>query len=388
MATYEHEATVPAPREEAQVVTARPNRPSFRRWFRETGWRHIAALLGVAFALFPIAWILTSSVNTLDSLTTVKFWPAETTWANYTGLFEGCTWDFGFPPFVCESSTPFPNWLFNSIKIALIASSAQLVMSALAAYSFSRLRWKGRRFGLISILLIQMFPQFLAFVAIFLLLDTLETTFPAARQAPIWVVVIPLLVIAIGAYAIGRMRNWEKDRMRWILWFVGGALAFGALAIYVGSDFGVTVFPKIGLNTHTGLIMVYLGGAVGVNTWLIKGFMDSIPTSLDEAARVDGATDWDIFAKIIFPLTQPILIVIFIITFIGLYNEFILAQVLVNDVDQFTYATGLNLFIDSQYTAKWGRISAAAVIGAAPIVVLFLIMQDRIVSALQGAVKG
>ncbi|MBT8213128.1 MAG: ABC transporter permease subunit [Acidimicrobiia bacterium] len=385
MATYEHEATVVA----ETAKTPRMNRPSFRRWFRETGWRHLAALLGVAFALFPIAWIITSSINTLDSLTTVKFWPSETTLSNYTQLFQGCSWEFGFPPFSCaESSTPFPVWLFNSIKIALIAASAQLVMSALAAYSFSRLRWAGRRLGLISILLVQMFPQFLAFVAIFLLLDTLETTFPEARQAPIWLVVVPLLVFAIGAYAIGRMRGWESSRMRWLLWFLGGAVAFGALALYVGSDFGVTIFPKIGLNTHTGLIMVYLGGAVGVNTWLIKGFMDSIPTSLDEAARVDGATDWDIFSKIIFPLTQPILIVIFIITFIGLYNEFILAQVLINDVDQFTYATGLNLFIDSQYTAKWGQISAAAVIGATPIVLLFLIMQDRIVSALQGAVKG
>lgn len=389
MATYEQEAAVPAPREEATAQTAKMNRPSFGRWFRETGWRHIVAIVGVIFALFPIAWIVTSSVNTLDSLTTVRFWPENTTWANYTELFEGCSWEFGFPPFACaESTTPFPVWLFNSIKIALIAASAQLVMSALAAYSFSRMRWAGRRVGLISILLIQMFPQFLAFVAIFLLLDTLETTFPESRQAPIWLVVIPLLVFAIGAYAVGRMRKWDTNRMKWILWFLGGAAAFAALAFYVGPEFGVTVFPKIGLNTHTGLIMVYLGGAVGVNTWLIKGFMDSIPTSLDEAARVDGATDWDIFARIIFPLTQPILIVIFIITFIGLYNEFILAQVLINDVDQFTYATGLNLFIDSQYTAKWGRISAAAVIGATPIVVLFLVMQDRIVSALQGAVKG
>jgi len=153
-------------------------------------------------------------------------------------------------------------------------------------------------------------------------------------------------------------------------------------------SFGITVFPKIGLGTHTALILVYLGGAVGVNTWLIKGFMDSIPISLDEAAKVDGATDWDVFSRIVVPLARPILVVIFIITFVGLYNEFILAQILIRDVDQFTYATGLNLFIDSEYSAKWGQMTASAVIGSVPIVVLFLVMQDRIVSGLQGAVKG
>ena len=105
-------------------------------------------------------------------------------------------------------------------------------------------------------------------------------------------------------------------------------------------------------------------------------------------AKVDGASDWDIFSRIVAPLAKPILIVIFIITFVGLYNEFILAQILIRDVNQFTYATGLNLFIESEYSAKWGQMAAAAIIGSIPIVVLFLVMQDRIVPGLQGAVKG
>ena len=88
-----------------------------------------------------------------------------------------------------------------------------------------------------------------------------------------------------------------------------------------------TVFvPGVGLNTHTGIILVYLGGAIGVNTWLIKGFMDSIPFSLDESARVDGASQWDTFARIILPLSRPVLAVIFVITFVGIYNEYILGS--------------------------------------------------------------
>jgi maltose/maltodextrin transport system permease protein len=80
--------------------------------------------------------------------------------------------------------------------------------------------------------------------------------------------------------------------------------------------------------------------------------------------------------------------VIFILTFVNLYNEFILASVLVQGVDQFTYATGLALFVDSDYAAKWGQMSAAALIGITPILILFWSLQDRIVSALGGAVKG
>ena len=105
-----------------------------------------------------------------------------------------------------------------------------MLIGALAAYAFSRFRFKGRRMGLLFLLLIQMFPQFLALVAIY------------------------LIVLRIG-----------------------------------------DVFPAIGLDTLTGLILVYLGGAMGVNAWLIKGFFDTIPHELDESARVDGATPAQIF---------------------------------------------------------------------------------------------
>jgi ABC-type maltose transport system permease subunit len=370
---------------------------SAQRWFRELGWRHIVAVFAIAFALYPFIWILMSSINTVDTLTTVKLIPDETTFRNFTSLFEGCKWDLGVPPFTCEpvplsidpnrTSLPFATWLWNSVKIALIASSLQLVLSTLAAYGFARLRWRGRRTGLITILLIQMFPQFLAFVALFLLLDTLEETFGEAVQVGLSVIVAPLVVIALVLLYLARRSDWSARVKRNTYYFAGVVGLLGLAAIWA-PGYGVTLFPKIGLGTHTGLILVYLSGAIGVNTWLIKGFMDSIPTSLDEAAKVDGATEWDVFSKIVLPLSRPILIVIFIITFVALYNEYILASVLIRDLDQFTYATGLALFVESEYAAKWGQLSAAAVIGTVPILILFWALQDRIVSGLQGAVKG
>ncbi len=164
-------------------------------------------------------------------------------------------------------------------------------------------------------------------------------------------------------------------------------LAFIALYVLLQS-LGI-VWPALGLNTHIGLILVYLGGAIGFNTFLLKGFMDSIPNSLDESAEVDGATPWQLFSRIIFPLTRPVLVVIFIISVITFYNEILLASLLLSGTQQYTYAVGLNLFTTSDYTAKWGLIGAAAVVGALPIVILFLSLQNQIISGLTaGAVKG
>lgn len=386
----------------SRVKTRRHMSP--RRYVREIGWRHVVALLALVFALFPIAWVISSSINSVNTLTGTSFIPKSTTFGNYTALFQGCRWDAGIPPFSCELTTvkgqvvpPIPTFLWNSVKIATIAATVQLALSALAAYSFARLRWSGRRVGLVAILLIQMFPQFLAFVALFLLLDTLQETFPSAVQVNLWILAIPLALIAGAVGLMARRSDWQRSTKRnaYIAAGVGGLVLAWALIGQVAdtwwpfiAGYKVTLFPRIGLGTHTGLVLVYLGGSIGVNTWLLKGFMDSIPTSLDEAAKVDGATEWDVFSKIILPLARPILIVVFILTFVGLYNELLLATVLIRDVQQFTMPVGLQLLVENDYTGTWGMLSAAAVIGTAPILALYWSMQDRIVGGLTGAVKG
>jgi arabinogalactan oligomer / maltooligosaccharide transport system permease protein len=81
--------------------------------------------------------------------------------------------------------------------------------------------------------------------------------------------------------------------------------------------------PFFSLNTHGGLVLIYLGGAMGLNTWLMKGFYDTIPRDIDESALVDGATHWQTFRYLIFPLVQPILAVDALLTFVGTFNEFL-----------------------------------------------------------------
>jgi arabinogalactan oligomer/maltooligosaccharide transport system permease protein len=292
-------------------VEAVENKMPLSRWFRELGWRHLVGLVGVLFALYPVAWIVSAAFNSVQSLVSARLIPRSLTTENFTSLFGNAT-------------TPFARWIGNSYKVALTAAIINVLLASLAAYAFSRMRFRGRRMGLLALLLVQVFPQFLGFIALFLL-----------------------------AQQIGE------------------------------------VFPQAGLGTHLFLIMVYLGGAIGFNAFLIKGFMDTIPASLDESARVDGAGPFQIFWSVVFPLARPVLAVIFIITFTNLFAEYILASTLITSTANYTMPVGLQLFVSSDYSAKWGNLAAAALIGAAPIVATFLIAQKQIIGGLTtGAVKG
>lgn len=282
------------------------------RWIREVGWRHLFAIVVVLFALYPVVWMLSSSVNARNTLSGARLIPENLTWDSYQTIFSN------------PSLSPFLTWLWNSWKIAFLVAVFNVLLAAMAAYAFSRFRFRGRRLSLLTLLLLQVFPQWLMFIAIFLILQRI----------------------------------------------------------------GV-VFPAFGLNTHAGLIIVYLGAAVGFNTFLIKGFMDSVPTSLDESARVDGAGPALIFWRIIMPLIRPALAVIFIIQLVTTFSEFVLARTLLRSTEQLTYAVGLRSWALTDYGGNWGVLAAGAVVGALPIVVTFLIAQRAIVSGLtQGAVKG
>ena len=279
------------------------------RWFRDLGWRHLVGLLAVAFALFPVVWVVSASVNPTSTLSGQQLVPDNPTLDNFRRLFE----------------TGFWTWFRNSMVVAGVGAFGTVLLAALAAYAFSRLRFTGRRAGLLSLVLVQMFPQLLAFVAIY------------------------LMMIRIGDVA-----------------------------------------PSIGTGTISGLILVYLGGAMGVNTWLIKGFFDTIPHVLDESARVDGAPHWQIYSRIIMPLAAPILAVVGLLAFVTILNDFVIANaVLSNNEDSWTLSIGLFRFVADRYGARWGPFAAGAVIGSVPTVLLFLYLQKYIVSGLtQGSVKG
>ena len=273
------------------------------------GLRLIIAVILIIFSVFPILWIFSASLNPTGSLATQKLIPENPGLDNYRTLLE---------------TVPYWTWFRNSIKIATITSVFSLSITTVAAYAFSRFRFRGRQTMLKGILLIQVFPALLALVATFLMISQ-----------------------------------------------IGDVISF------------------IGLNTHASLILVYLGGAMGINIWLMKGFLDTIPRDIDESAMVEGATDWQIFTRLILPLLRPILIVIGIINYIGTYSEFVLARVLLKSNEQYTLMVGLQVFAGAQINQRWGVFAAGVLIGALPIMIIYLALQDQIVGGLtQGAVKG
>lgn len=294
----------------AKPKPAKQPRMSAPRWLLEVGWRHVAGLAAVAFAAFPLLYVLSASLNPNGTLTGSNTLFAAFDVANYTKLFA-------------LESQPYVAWYINTLVIATVTALGTVFMGALAAYAFSRMRFAGRRVGLMTLLLVQMFPQLLAVVAIFLLLT-----------------------------ALGE------------------------------------VFPILGIGSQAALIVVYLGGALGVNTWLMYGFFNTVPISLDEAARVDGAGHARIFFTIILRLVAPILAVVGLLSFIATTNEFVVASVVLTSPETQTLAVGLYAFVTQETSSNWPLFSAGAVLAAIPVMLVFLFLQRYIVSGLTaGSVK-
>ena len=290
---------------ERVVVT---NTMSRKRWWSEIGWRHVVGVIAVAYAAFPIVYVISAALNPSGTMTGSNRIFAEFTGANFAAL----------------SGTAFWKWIGNTLFIGAVTAIGTVLMGAAAAYAFSRFRFTGRSVGLMSLLVIQMFPQLLAFVSIFLLL------------------------LALG-----------------------------------------DAVPALGLNSRVGLICVYLGGALGVNTFLMYGFFNTIPASLDEAAKIDGASHAQIFWTIILRLVAPILAVVGLLSFISTFNDFILARIILQSEENWTVAVGMYQWVSDRLDANWGLFAAGAIISALPILALFLFLQKYIVSGLTaGSVKG
>jgi arabinogalactan oligomer/maltooligosaccharide transport system permease protein len=149
------------------------------------------------------------------------------------------------------------------------------------------------------------------------------------------------------------------------------------------------VFPEIGLNKLAAIVIVYLGGAMGVQAWLMKGFFDTIPVELDESARVDGATAAQIFWGVVLPLAAPVLAVVALISFVFTLNEYVIASTILQTTNRFTLPVGMYQLVSNQYDKTWGPFTAGALMAALPVAALFMFLQRWIVSGLTGgAVKG
>ena len=281
-------------------------KPRLRRDERALLW--ISRVIIIAFMLlilFPLVMVLVTALTPGETFFVTSVIPSTLSLEHFRRVFD-------------PNQTPILLWFRNSAIVCLITSGCSVLLVTSMAYAFSRFRFWGRKYGLMSLLLIQMFPAQMSFVALFYLLNYVHL-----------------------------------------------------------------------LNTLQGLILVFLGGGIPFNAWLFKGYIDGLPRDLEEAAYVDGATQFQAFWRVILPLTRPMMAVIFIFQTIGIYNDFILTNYLINSSDKYTVAVGLYGFLNNSFAQNWNDFAAAAIIAAIPITLLFLLAQKWLVSGLAaGAVKG
>ena len=286
----------------------------FRKWAASVGWRHLIGLVAAAFALFPLLYVLQSALNpvgTVGSSTNgwLSFIPTHPSTHNFAALLHSPIY-------------PFWDWVINSLVICTVSTFFSLFISFAAAYAFARMRFAGRKAGLLAVLLISIFPSFISVIALY------------------------------------RMSAAAGD-----------------------------VFPLLSPG-RVSLALVYLGGSMGVNTWLTKSYIDTIPVDLDEAAMIDGASHAQIFFTLILRLAAPILVVTGLLAFIGVLNEYIFANLFLTSGSAKTLIVGLFGLFNGGEAKNYGMFAAGALMAAVPVVVLFLVFQRYLVGGLlKGSVK-
>ncbi len=258
--------------------------------------------ISIILMSFPMIWIVASSFSKGDSFFYGSVFPTEWGVDNYQRLF---------------AETDFVIWVTNSLKICTFVAIIQIILTITAAYGFSRFRFTGRKYGLMSLLILQIFPSSMATAAIYYM-------------------------------------------------------------IY-----------KLNLVDNPIALIFFLAGGSAYNIWLMKNYIDKLPRELDEAALVDGAGHLTIFLKITIPLAIPMIVVIFLFSFIGAYSEFIITAVIMRSPENLTLSVGLQTFINTQFNARWTQFSAASIISSLPIMIVFMMLQRFLQSGLAaGAVKG
>jgi len=261
-------------------------------------------LIFVVISVYPILRVLTISLRPGDNLLneSLRIIPKDATFDNYVKLF---------------TEQPFLTWIRNSLFVTLIVTVIGVVLASTAGYAFSRFKFPGRKIGLLSLLITQMFPATMLLLPLFIMLSKVHL-----------------------------------------------------------------------INTFFGLIIMYSATALPFCIWLMKGYYDTIPVSLEESASIDGASKILVFWKIVLPLASPALVISALFSFMAAWNEYIVAAQVLWYEDMFTIPLGLKSF-QGNMTTEWGMYAAAALIISIPVIILFVTLSKWLVSGLTlGSVKG
>jgi len=263
--------------------------------------------------LIPVIYIFGTALSNIRTSVPNTIWPDQPTLEAFRYLFQ---------------ETEFTTWYKNTLMIAVINMVVGTIVITGAAYVFGRFQFKGKKGGLLTILVLQSFPSFM-----------------------------------------------------------------GLFAMYV-------LFWKFGLLGRPAyLSILYIGGSIPGNLWLIKGFMSQIPKDLDESAMIDGANKFQIFRRIILPLSIPILTFVAVSMFMGPWMDYMLPGYLLtipragaqgtDTTTQWTLAVGIYKFINDSNYLNYSAFAAAAILIGAPITILYMAFQKYLIEGIMaGATKG
>ncbi|WP_238413616.1 sugar ABC transporter permease [Alicyclobacillus sp. TC] len=256
----------------------------------------------IILVLLPIWFVFTASINPINNVTSFQLIPPHATFANYQQL-------------LFHSS--FFVWVKNTVLAGVTIAIIQVFITAFAAYAFARMRFWGRKYGLMVLILLQMFPNLLVVIAYYSALSKLNM-----------------------------------------------------------------------MDTLYSYILVMIGGSA-FNVWLLKGYFDTVPVELDEAAIMDGANSWQRFVRILLPLALPMLVVIFLFTLVGIFSDYAISSAILISPSNYTLAVGMYGMISNHFGQAWGEFAAAALLSAIPLGIIFGLCQRWIASGLvAGSVKG
>ena len=265
----------------------------------------VLTVLGVIW-LFPILWMVLTSLRAEEGYYVGYFIPKGLTFNNYVELFTN------------PSVLPFGRWWVNTMIVAVCGCLINTAIVLATAFTLSRTRFTGRKNFMKVLMIIGMFPGFMSMLAVY------------------------------------------------------------------------NILKGIGLNQSIVALIVVGAAGAAMGYHVCKGFFDTIPKALDEAAIVDGATRWQIFTKITIPLSKPIAIYTLLTSFLGAWSDYIFPSILFGDKQaNYTVAVGLYWMTDFRRIDKYyTQFAAGAMVIAVPIVILFICLQKFYVEGLSGSVKG
>jgi len=269
---------------------------------------YAALIVLVCVVLYPVLLVCKKAFEPGRTLSTsISPVPATFTGQHFVDLFTSSS----------RGELTFLRHTLNSVVAALATTVVGVVLSCTAAYALSRFRFPGRKLGLTTFLVVQMFPATLLLLPLYVVLDRLGL-----------------------------------------------------------------------LNSLVGLVLVYSTTAIPFCVWTLKGYFDTLPRELEEAARIDGASQWMVFRRIILPLARPGLSVTALFSFMTAWNEFIMASTFMTDESKYTLPVLIQSSV-GRFTQDWGFFAAGAVVTSIPVMIAFYVLQKYLVGGLTaGAVKG